>query len=157
MDGVNKVTLIGSVGKDAEVKFIKEGSQVAKFSVATNRSYKDKTGTKKTETDWHNVEVWQDTAAFAGQYVKKGSLVYIEGEIRYEKFDDKEGRPQQRTKIVANKIQLLPKGNNGAAAGSEKETKAAAKQTEEYAASAVSPTVTSTEFAHSSQDDDLPF
>jgi len=71
MDGLNQVTLIGSVGKDAEVKFIGENSQVAKFSLATNRSYKDKAGVKQTQTEWHNIEVWAETAKFAGQYVKK--------------------------------------------------------------------------------------
>lgn len=153
MDGLNQVTLIGSVGKDAEVKFIGENSQVAKFSLATNRSYKDKSGTKQTQTEWHNIEVWGDTAKFAGQYVKKGGLVLILGEIRYEKFEDKDGKQQQRTKIVANKIQLFPKGGNGTSAnGSEKAEVASAKQqTEEYAAN----TVSSESF--SSDSDDLPF
>jgi single-strand DNA-binding protein len=151
MDGLNQVTLIGSVGKDAEVKVFGENSQVAKFSVATNRSYKDKNGVKQTQTEWHNIEVWAETAKFAGTYVKKGNLVLVLGEIRYEKFDDKDGKPQQRTKIVANKIQLFPKGG---ATGSEKgEVNTATKQTEEYA------TQTSQEFVGSSSnvDDDLPF
>lgn len=153
MDGLNQVTLIGSVGKDAEVKFIGENSQVAKFSLATNRSYKDKTGEKKTQTEWHNIEVWGDTAKFAGQYVKKGGLVLILGEIRYEKFEDKEGKQQQRTKIVANKIQLFPKGGNGTQANGSAKTEATAQQqTEEYAAA---NSVTSESF--SSDSDDLPF
>ena len=152
MDGLNQVTLIGSVGKDAETKFIGEGSQVAKFSLATNRSYKDKAGVKQTQTEWHNIEVWAETAKFAGQYVKKGGLVLVIGEIRYEKFDDKEGKPQQRTKIVASKIQLFPKGGATRAAPAEKaEATNAAKQTEEYASQ-----TTSAEFANSA-DDDLPF
>lgn len=151
MDGLNQVTLIGSVGKDAETKFIGENSQVAKFSLATNRSYKDKTGAKQTQTEWHNIEVWNETAKFAGQYVKKGQLVLILGEIRYEKFDDKEGKSQQRTKIVANKIQLLPKGENKGSS-TEKDASAAAKETEEYA---TANGVSSTTF--NSPDEDLPF
>lgn len=153
MDGLNEVTLIGSVGKDAEVKFIGENSQVAKFSVATNRSYKDKNGEKQTQTEWHNVEVWAETAKFAGQYVKKGGLVLIKGELRYEKFDDKDGKPQQRTKIVANKIQLFPKaGGSSSNAGGAPNANEAKAQTEEYAQ-------TSAEFAGSAStdNDDLPF
>lgn len=159
MDGFNQVTLIGSVGNDAEVKFLKETSQVAKFSVATNRSYKDKDGNKKTQTEWHNVEVWNEKAKFAGNYVKKGSLVLIVGELRYEKFEDKDGKPQIRAKVQADKIQLLPKGagaaagaaaaSNGAAAGAD--SASAKQQAEEYAST------TSTEFVGSSADDDLPF
>jgi single-strand DNA-binding protein len=147
MDGLNQVTLVGSVGKDAETKFIGENSQVAKFGLATNRSYKDKTGEKQTQTEWHNIEVWGDTAKFAGQYVKKGQLVLVTGEIRYEKFDDKDGKPQQRTKIVANKIQLFPKGGNGEA---KSEIAGAAKETEAYAAEAEPSN-------SSSSNDDLPF
>lgn len=153
MNGLNQVTLIGSVGKDAETKFIGENSQVAKFSLATNKTFKDRNGEKKTETEWHNIEAWKDLAKFAGQYVKKGNLVLVLGEIKYEKFDDKEGRPQQRTKIVASSIQLFPKGGNGTpTSGSEKtEAATAAKQTEEYAQT------TSADFVGGPQDDDLPF
>jgi len=155
MDGLNQVTLIGSVGKDAETKLIGENSQVAKFSLATNRSYKDKTGAKQTQTEWHNIEVWNETAKFAGEYVKKGALVLIIGEIRYETFPDKEGKTQYRTKIVANRIQLFPKGgnntNSSAAANKENTTAAAVKETEEYATA-----TTSDSFAGSAEDD-LPF
>lgn len=154
MDGLNEVRLIGSVGKDAETKFIGENSQKATFSVATNRTFK-KNGQKETETEWHNVEVWQDTAKFAGQYVKKGSLVLILGRIKYEKWDDKEGKAHQRTVIVADRIQLLPKGTPGTpgATNEKGEVTAASKQTEEYA---TAPQTTSAEFANSA-DDDLPF
>ncbi len=158
MDGLNQVTLIGSVGKDAEVKFVGEKSQVAKFSLATNRSYKTASGEKKTDTEWHNIEVWAETAKFAGQYVKKGGLVLVVGEIRYEKFDDKEGKTQYRTKIVAQRIQLLPKGSGAAttttATANGEATNAAAKQTEEYATA--NTTVSSESFAGGA-DDDLPF
>ena len=153
MDGLNQVTLIGSVGKDAETKFVGESSQKANFSLATNRTYK-KNGEKTTETEWHNIEVWAETAKFAGQYVKKGSLALVTGRIKYEKWDDKDGKSHSKTVIIADRIQLLPKGTpTGAPAGtSEKgEANAAAKQTEEYAAQ-----TTSAEFANS-QDDDLPF
>lgn len=159
MDGVNEVTLIGSVGKDAETKLFGENSQKATFSIATNRSYKDKNGVKQTQTEWHNIEVWGETAKFAGNYVKKGGLVYVKGEIRYEKFDDKEGRPQNRTKIVANKIQLLPKSSGNVTVTAEGANNAntniadATKQTENFVNN-----TTSAEFVGANNDsDDLPF
>ena len=155
MDGLNQVTLIGSVGKDAETKLFGDNSQKVTFSLATNRSYKDKDGAKKTQTEWHNIEVWGDTAKFAGEYVKKGGLVLILGQIRYEKFD-KEGVTQYRTKIVADKIQLFPKGGANATATADvsvvtgvAET-TASKQTEEYA-NAISAGF------DLSKGDDLPF
>lgn len=148
MDGLNQVTLVGSVGKDADVKTINDNSQVAKFGLATNRSYKDKNGEKQTHTEWHNIEVWGDTAKFAGNYVKKGGLILVVGEIRYEKFDDKDGNPQQRTKIVANKIQLFPKGGNGEA---KAEIAGAAKETADYVAEGAETK------SSSSNNDDLPF
>ena len=147
MDGLNQVTLVGSVGKDAETQFIGENSQVAKFGLATNRSYKDKAGEKQTKTEWHNIEVWGESAKFAGQFVKKGQLLLVTGEIRYEKFDDKDGKPQQRTKIVANKIQPFNKGGNGEA---KSEIAGAVKETEAYAAEAEPSN-------SSSSNDDLPF
>lgn len=160
MDGVNEVTLIGSVGKDAETKLFGENSQKATFSIATNKSFKDKNGVKQTQTEWHNIEVWGEKAKFAGSWVKKGGLVYVKGEIRYEKFEDKEGKMQYRTKIVADKIQLLPKGGNGAS-GTEGTTGAnvavAAAQTEEFANNTTG-TVSSSEFTGGNEvDEDLPF
>lgn len=158
MDGVNEVTLIGSVGKDAETKLFGENSQKATFSLATNRSFKNKKGEKETHTEWHNVEVWNETAKFAGNWVKKGMLVYIKGEIRYDKFDDKEGKPQYRTKIVANKIQLFPKGSPaGAPAAEGANVAAAAKQTDEFVNNNANA-VTSAEFTGGNDvNEDLPF
>ena len=150
MDGMNEVRLIGSVGKDAETKFVGESSQKASFSLATNRTYK-KNGEKTTETEWHNIEVWGDTAKFAGQYVKKGSLALVAGRIKYEKWEDKEGKSHSKTVIIADRIQLFPKGAPQGATNEKGEATAAAKQTEEYASQ-----TTSADFA-SSADDDLPF
>lgn len=153
MDGLNQVTLIGSVGKDAEVTLVGEGSKVAKFSLATNRSYKDKSGVKQTKTEWHNVEVWAETANFAGEWVKKGKLLLVIGEIRYEKFEDKEGKTQYRTKIFGNKIQLFPKGGAETAANANGNATDAKKQTEQYANEHASAEVV----VNSAQDEDLPF
>jgi len=156
MDGLNQVTLIGSAGKDAETKLIGENSQVATFSLATNRSYKDKKGEKKTQTEWHNIEVWAETAKFAGNYVKKGSLVLVQGSIRYDKYEGKDGQPKERAKIVADRIQLFPKGgaNSDSGAAKTEGVNAAAKQAEEYA---TSNSVNSNEFVPSNDNEDLPF
>jgi len=136
MDGVNNVTLMGSVGKDAEVKFVKDGSQqVAKFSLATNRSYKDKDGVKQTQTEWHNIELWGEQAKFAGNYVKSGDRWYVEGSLRYEEYTDKEGKKQKFTKIAASKILLVAKGksSNGEAGVEKQAVTEASKQAEAYA------------------------
>lgn len=157
MDGLNQVTLIGSAGKDAETKLIGENSQVATFSLATNRSYKDKKGEKKTQTEWHNIEVWAETAKFAGNFVKKGSLVLVQGSIRYDKYEGKDGQQKERAKIVADRIQLFPKGGNGSSDSSAAKTEgvnAAAKQAEEYA---TSNSVSSNDFVPSNDNEDLPF
>lgn len=154
MDGLNQVTLIGSAGKDAETKLIGENSQVATFSLATNRSYKDKNGEKKTQTEWHNIEVWAETAVFAGNFVKKGSLVLVQGSIRYDKYTGKDGLAKERAKIVAERIQLFPKAGANSDSTKTEGVNAAAKQAEEYANAS---SVSSNGFVPSNDDGDLPF
>ena len=85
MDGLNQVTLVGFAGKDSELKIIGENSQKASFSLATSRTYKDRNGEKKTDTEWHLVEVWKDNAKFVGENVKKGTMVIVLGRIKYDK------------------------------------------------------------------------
>lgn len=161
MDGVNNVTLMGSVGKDAEVKFVKDGSQqVAKFSLATNRSYKDKDGVKQTQTEWHNIELWGEQAKFAGSYVKSGDRWYVEGSLRYEEYIDKEGKKQKFTKIAATRIQLVAKSNkaNGEAGEDKQAVTEASKQAEAYANTPTAGTAATANSSFSSEAmDDLPF
>jgi single-strand DNA-binding protein len=98
---VNKVILIGNVGKDPEVKYTPSGTPVAKFSLATNERYKDKDGNWQDRTEWHNLLAWQRTAEIVGEYVKKGSKVYIEGSLRTSSWDDKStGEKKYRTEIA---------------------------------------------------------
>jgi single-strand DNA-binding protein len=105
---VNKVILIGNLGKDPEVKVTPSGTTVAKFSVATNERYKDKTGQWQDRTEWHNVVAWQRTAEIISEYVKKGSKVYIEGSLRTNSWDDKNtGEKKYRTEIWVNDLVLL--------------------------------------------------
>jgi single-strand DNA-binding protein len=108
MKSVNKVILIGNLGKDPEVKYTPQGTPVAKFSLATNERFKDKDGQWQDRTEWHNIVLWQRLAEIAGEYLKKGSKVYIEGRLRTDSWDDKQtGQKKYMTQIVGNDIVLL--------------------------------------------------
>src|SRR5690349_18783720 len=105
---VNKVILIGNLGKDPEIKYTPSGVPVAKFSLATNERYKDKGGEWQERTEWHNIIAWQRLAEIVGEYVKKGSKLYIEGRLQTSSWDDKQtGEKKYRTEIVANDLVLL--------------------------------------------------
>jgi len=107
---VNKVILVGRLGKDPELRSIPSGTSVAKFSLATDDRFTDKAGEKQERTEWHNIVVWGKLAEICGQYLRKGRLVYIEGSIRTDSWDDKEtGVKKYRTEIVANTMQMLEK------------------------------------------------
>jgi single-strand DNA-binding protein len=113
---VNKVILIGNLGKDPEVKFTPSGMPVAKFSLATNERYKDKDGQWQDRTEWHNIVAFQRLAEIVGEYLKKGGKCYIEGSLRTSSWDDKEsGQKKYRTEIIANDLVLL----SGRAEGGE--------------------------------------
>ena len=107
MSGVNKVILIGRVGKDPELRNLQSGQSVANFSMATSESWKDKTtGEKKETTTWHSIVLWGNLAEIAGKYVHKGDLLYIEGKITTETYE-KDGITRYVTKIVANTMTML--------------------------------------------------
>lgn len=106
--GVNKVILVGTLGKDPETRYMPSGGAVTGFSVATNESWKDKqTGEKQERTEWHNITIFGKLAEIAGEYLKKGSQVYLEGSLRTEKWQDKQGQDRYTTKIIANEMQML--------------------------------------------------
>jgi len=124
MSSLNKVMLIGRLGKDPEVKFTSSGTAVCNFSLATSETFKDKSGEKQEKTEWHNVQLWQKLAEIAGEYLIKGSLVYIEGRLQTRKWQDKEGNDRYTTEIVGERMQMLgSKGDGGrsdrAASGSQ--------------------------------------
>jgi len=105
---VNKVILIGNLGKDPEIKYTPSGTAVAKFSLATNERFKDKSGEWQDRTEWHNIVAWQRLAEIVGEYVKKGSKLYIEGRLQTSSWDDKEsGQKKYRTEVIANDLVLL--------------------------------------------------
>lgn len=114
--GVNKVILIGNLGKDPEVRYMPSGGAVTNITVATTDSWKDKqTGEKKETTEWHSVVFFNRLAEIAGEYLKKGSKVYIEGSLKTEKYQDKAtGADRYSTKIIANEMQMLD-GKGGSA------------------------------------------
>ena len=105
---VNKVILVGNVGKDPEVKYSPSGIPLAKFSLATNERYKDKSGEWQDRTEWHNALAWQRLAEIVGEYVHKGAKLYIEGKLQTSNWEDKNsGEKKYRTEIVAREIVLL--------------------------------------------------
>jgi single-strand DNA-binding protein len=112
---VNKVILVGNLGKDPEVKYTPSGTAVAKFTLATNDRFKDKEGNWQDRTEWHNITAWARTAEIVGEYLKKGSKVYIEGSLRTHSWDDKQtGQKKYMTEINVNDLVMLSgKGEGG--------------------------------------------
>ena len=108
---INKVTLIGNLGSDPEVRHLESGAVVAKFSLATNESYKDKAGEWQTQTEWHNVIMWRNLAERAERDLKKGKLVFVEGKLTHRKYE-KDGQTRYITEVVANTYRLLEKREN---------------------------------------------
>lgn len=115
---VNKVILIGNLGKDPDVKYTPSGVPVARFSIATNERYKDKSGEWQDRTEWHSLVAWQRTAEIVGEYVKKGSKIYIEGRLQTSSWEDKQsGEKKYRTEIVIQDLVLLSGRGDGDAEG----------------------------------------
>jgi len=149
---VNKVILIGNLGKDPDVKYTPAGAAVAKFSLATNERYKDKEGQWQDRTEWHNIVAWQRTAEIAGEYLKKGRSVYVEGRLQTRSWDDKEtGQKKYMTEIVVENLVLL--GGKGDSAGEEGGGRARG------ASASFDQRTPEPDVAHSTQitDEDIPF
>ena len=117
MAGVNKVILVGNLGKDPEVRHLEGGVAVASFSLATSEVYKDKTGTRQEQTEWHNIVVWRGLADIAEKYLKKGMTIYVEGKLRTRSWDDKEGHKRYTTEIVGDTFTILSKKENANSSG----------------------------------------
>ena len=144
--GVNKVILIGNLGKDPEVRYMPSGSAVANVTVATSEQWKDKqSGERQERTEWHNVVFFNRLAEIAGEYLKKGSKIYVEGSLRTRKWQDKNGVDRYTTEIVANEMQMLDGRGFAADSAGGKETQPASQPREKAVAEAG-------EF-----DDDIPF
>jgi single-strand DNA-binding protein len=144
--GINKVILIGNLGKDPETRSMPSGEAVTNVTVATSESWKDKaTGEQKEKTEWHNVVFFKRLAEIAGQYLKKGSQVYIEGRLQTRKWQDKEGKDRYTTEIVANEMQMLGGKPGGGSASYDR----GGAKSEAPASAAVAE--------KSFEDDDIPF
>ncbi len=155
--GINKVILIGNLGKDPEVRYMPSGGAVVNITMATSDSWKDKTtGEAKDRTEWHNVVFFNKLAEIVGQYLKKGSKVYVEGSLRTRKWQDKEGQDRYTTEIVANDMQMLDSrgggGNDDYSSGSTSSAPPSqpAPTRQNAAASAAPPD-------DNFEDDDIPF
>ena len=143
--GVNKVILVGNLGKDPEVRYMPNGNAVANITLATSESWKDKTsGEQQEKTEWHRVVMFRRLGEIAGEYLKKGSQVYIEGKLQTRKWQDKDGNDRYTTEIVANEMQML--GSRGGSANFSGESAAAP------AAKAAPAPAAAGDF-----DDDIPF
>jgi single-strand DNA-binding protein len=116
---VNKVILIGRLGKDPEIKSIPSGQTVAKFTIATDERFTDRNGEKQERTEWHNIVAWAKLAEICGQFLRKGKLVYIEGRIRTDSWEDKETKQKRyRTEIIAENMQMLDRKGDEEGGGS---------------------------------------
>ena len=114
---VNKVILVGRLGRDPETRYTGSGQAVANFSVATDETYKDKAGERQKRTEWHKIVVWGKQAEIAQQYLKKGSLIFIEGRIQSREWQDKEGQKRTSFEIVASNFRMLGGRGDGGAGG----------------------------------------
>lgn len=143
MAGVNKVILVGNLGKDPEIWTFEDGTKKASFSLATTESYKNKMGDKVDQTEWHNVVLWRGLAGIAEQYLKKGSSVYVEGKIRSRSYEDKEGVTKYMTEIFGDNMTMLG-GRNSEGSSQQQSTPPAQKNKPETPTQQTEP-------------DDLPF
>lgn len=113
MAGLNKVMLIGNLGKDPEVKTLENGAKIATFPLATSESYKDKEGNRQTRTEWHNLVLWRGLADIAENYLHKGSQVFVEGRLSTRKWEDKEGHTRYTTEVIGDNLVLLNRAGEG--------------------------------------------
>ena len=161
--GVNKVILVGNLGNDPEVKYTQGGMAVCTLSLATTSVRKDRDGNTQERTEWHRVKLFGKLGEIAGEYLKKGRQVYIEGSIRYDKFTGQDGVEKYFTDIVADEMQMLGGGGEGGGAGgggyrggdrSERPARPAARQ---EAPRREAPPAKSNDFGDDFADDDIPF
>ena len=148
--GVNKVILIGNLGADPEVRYTPDGAPVANFNLATSESWNDRSsGEKQERTEWHRLVVWRKLAEIAGQYLKKGSKIYIEGKLQTRSWEDQSGQKRYTTEVVVNELQMLDsrgEGGDGGGGGGISRDPGPAAQAE----SGPPP-------AAAAEEDDLPF
>lgn len=113
-NSVNKVILVGNLGKDPEIRMLESGTKVATFSMATTEKFKDKaTGEQRAQTDWHNIVMWRNMAELAEKYLRKGMQIYLEGKLRTRSWQDKDGNNRYTTEVVAESMVMMSRGGDG--------------------------------------------
>jgi single-strand DNA-binding protein len=145
MASVNKVILIGNLGKDPEIRTTPQGTSLARFTLATTTTWKDASGARQERTEWHDIVAWEKLAQICGEYLHKGKMVYVEGSLQTRSWEDQNGQKRYKTEIKASNVVMLSRREDGARASSS----AAAPARE--VAEAPEPAATST------YDDDVPF
>lgn len=170
MASVNKVILVGNLGRDPEVRYMPNGEAVCNFSIATTDNWKDKSGVKQEKTEWHNIVMYRRLAEIAGEYLKKGRPVYIEGSLQTRKWE-KDGVTRYSTEIIGNQMQMLGSKNDNAGGGasydggqsspSDDFNQAPARESADKSAAAPTPAASSAPAgggaAFDNFDDDIPF
>jgi single-strand DNA-binding protein len=152
---VNKVILVGNVGKDPETRHLEGGNTVSKFSLATSEIYKNKDGEKITNTEWHNIVLWRGLAEIAEKYVKKGSQLYIEGRIRTRSYTDQDNITRYITEIIGDSMQMLGKKSDGTSADPSAKPPTATSESPQHSGN---PAEMPEDLSKSqSEVDDLPF
>jgi single-strand DNA-binding protein len=128
MASVNKVILVGNLGRDPEVRYMPNGEAVCNFSIATTDSWKDKSGAKQEKTEWHSIVMYRKLAEIAGEYLKKGAPVYVEGRLQTRKWQTKEGDDRYTTEIIADSMQMLGSKDGGSSNDSTHHDQSASHQ-----------------------------
>jgi single-strand DNA-binding protein len=156
---LNKVTLIGNLGKDPEVRHLESGASVANFSMATTETYKNRNGEKVSQTEWHNIVLWRGLAEISEKYLKKGDKIYIEGRIRTRSWQDKDNNTRYSTEIVGDNMIMLG-GNNNEKTYSSTNTSSTQELKTESSENQESSEINKSSLSDSdltSENDDLPF
>ena len=155
MASVNKVILIGNLGKDPDIRYMPNGEAVANITLATSETWKDKTGAKQEKTEWHRVTFYRKLAEIVGEYLKKGSSVYVEGRLETRKWTDKTGTDRYTTEIIANEMRMLGSKSGGSSfEGENKNNKAAPPKDSATSNNNAASTPNS---GFGDMDDDIPF
>lgn len=156
---VNKVILIGRLGKDPETRYMTNGEAVCNVSLATSETWKDKSGEKQEKTEWHNLVFYRRLAEIAGEYLKKGSMIYVEGKLQTRKYTDKAGVEKYSTEIIVNEMTMLGgKSSGGSFEVVENQSSEPARAAPaRSAAPAAKPAVPAAKSSFDNFDDDIPF
>ena len=155
MASVNKVILIGNLGKDPDIRYMPNGEAVANITLATSETWKDKTGAKQEKTEWHRVTFYRKLAEIVGEYLKKGSSVYVEGRLETRKWTDKTGTDRYTTEIIANEMRML--GSKSGASSFEGENKNNKTAPPKDSATSNNNAASTPNSGFGDMDDDIPF